>query len=130
MPGADHVAGSYDNSFLIADSAEAWGQFTSNLPLLVMSGPMLTECLVVTGWVALDPTDVSNGCMQLWPGSHHQGIVPHHLPVPASPAAHIHYSVKDPPPAGEAVAVPMQPGDALIFNVSCGEFAQAICRCL
>lgn len=24
VPGADHAAGSYDNSFLIADSAEAW----------------------------------------------------------------------------------------------------------
>lgn len=27
--------------------------------------------------------------------------------------------MRDPPPAGEAVAVPMMPGDALIFNVSC-----------
>ena len=68
---------------------------------------------------AADPTDVSNGCMQLWPGSQHAGIVPHHLPVRPSAAAHIYYSVRDAPPPAEAVAVPMQPGDALIFNVSC-----------
>ena len=68
---------------------------------------------------AADPTDVSNGCMQLWPGSQYAGIVPHHLPVRPSPAAHIYYSVRDAPPPAEAVAVPMQPGDALIFNVSC-----------
>ena len=57
--------------------------------------------------------------MQLWPGSQHAGIVPHHLPVRPSAAAHIYYSVRDAPPPAEAVAVPMQPGDALIFNVSC-----------
>ena len=59
------------------------------------------------------------GCMQLWPKSHQLGIVPHELPVKSSPAAHIYYSVRDAPPAEEIVAVPMEPGDALIFNVSC-----------
>eukprot|EP01052_Picozoa_sp_SAG31_P014771 SAG31_NODE_929_length_10926_cov_8.162834_7_plen_134_part_00 len=79
----------------------------------------LTPNTVCGWWVALDPTTVDNGCMQLWARSQHHGLVPHHLPVPASPAAHIYYSVKDPPPPGEVVAIPMQPGDAMVFDVSC-----------
>eukprot|EP01043_Picozoa_sp_COSAG02_P059103 COSAG02_NODE_7469_length_2998_cov_4.744740_2_plen_411_part_00 len=79
----------------------------------------LTPNAVLGWWVALDPTDVDNGCMQLWPHSHQRGIVAHHLPVRSSPAAHIYYSVRDPPPSDEVVAVPMMPGDALIFDVSC-----------
>eukprot|EP01049_Picozoa_sp_SAG25_P007030 SAG25_NODE_555_length_6955_cov_15.736289_6_plen_218_part_00 len=78
----------------------------------------LTPDSVCGWWIALDPTDLSNGCMQLWPGSHKNGLVPHHLPVPDSPAAHMYYSVRDAPPPAEVVAVPMQPGDALCFNVS------------
>ena len=79
----------------------------------------LTPNAVLGWWVALDQADVDNGCMQLWPNSHQRGIVAHALPVRPSPAAHIYYSVRDPPPSGEVVAVPMTPGDALIFNVSC-----------
>ena len=79
----------------------------------------LTPNAVLGWWVALDPAEVERGCMQLWPQSHQLGVVAHDLPVRPSPAAHIHYSVRDPPPADEAVAVPMMPGDALIFNVSC-----------
>eukprot|EP01043_Picozoa_sp_COSAG02_P003101 COSAG02_NODE_74_length_41878_cov_9.737954_12_plen_439_part_00 len=79
----------------------------------------LTPNTVLGWWVALDAADVGNGCMQLWPKSHQRGIVTHDLPVRSSPAAHIYYSVRDPPPPDEAVAVPMTPGDALIFNVSC-----------
>jgi len=79
----------------------------------------LTPDSVLGWWVALDDTDVENGCMQMWPGSHRRGVVPHHLPVPPSPAAHIYYSAATVPPTTEAVAVPMKAGDALIFNVSC-----------
>jgi ectoine hydroxylase-related dioxygenase (phytanoyl-CoA dioxygenase family) len=56
--------------------------------------------------------------MHFWPGSQHQGIRKHGLPLPPSATAHIYYSVLEEPPAQEVVAVPLQPGDALLFDVS------------
>jgi len=65
---------------------------------------------VVAGvWIALDPVGLDNGCMMLLPGSHHKG-------------PHVHFRRRDwqicdtDVPRNAAVAVPMQPGDALIFH--------------
>ncbi|GAB5537628.1 MAG: hypothetical protein Rubg2KO_38770 [Rubricoccaceae bacterium] len=65
---------------------------------------------VVAGvWIALDPVGPENGCMRMLPGSHHQG-------------PHVHVRRRDwqicdtDVPRNAAVAVPMQPGDALLFH--------------
>eukprot|EP00051_Salpingoeca_urceolata_P033757 m.22140 g.22140 ORF g.22140 m.22140 type:complete len:428 (+) comp6699_c0_seq1:42-1325(+) len=84
-----------------------------------LSHVALGASCVLGWWIALDAADEDNGCMHFWPGSQKQGVVEHSLPVPASPAAHIHYSVSQCPPPEETVAVPLQPGDALFFDVAC-----------
>jgi ectoine hydroxylase-related dioxygenase (phytanoyl-CoA dioxygenase family) len=33
--------------------------------------------LAVTVWIALDDSDVENGCMRVIPGTHHSGLLPH-----------------------------------------------------
>eukprot|EP00037_Helgoeca_nana_P014660 m.136930 g.136930 ORF g.136930 m.136930 type:complete len:335 (+) comp22654_c0_seq5:140-1144(+) len=73
---------------------------------------------VLGWWIALDRADQGNGCMIFAPGSHKTGIVHHALPVPASSTAHIHYSVRDCPPPETTIAVEMEPGDALFFDVA------------
>lgn len=84
-----------------------------------LSHPKLGASCVMGWWVALDPTDAENGCMHFHPGSQRRGIVHHGLPVPPSPTAHIHYSVLDIPRPEETVYVPLEPGDALLFDVAC-----------
>ena len=60
-------------------------------------------------WLAFDPVDVDNGCMMMQPGSHRQG-------------PHVHFRRRDwqicdaDVARDAAVAIPMQPGDALIFH--------------
>ena len=60
-------------------------------------------------WIALDPVGLDNGCMMLLPGSHQLG-------------PHVHFRRRDwqicdtDVPRKAAVAVPMEPGDALIFH--------------
>jgi phytanoyl-CoA hydroxylase len=68
--------------------------------------------LIVGVWIALDPAQRKNGCMEVVPGSHLGGAVPH-----------VHENdfnrcriVEKHQRAGERVALEMQPGDALIFN--------------
>ncbi len=65
---------------------------------------------VVAGvWLAFDPVDVDNGCMMMQPGSHRQG-------------PHVHFRRRDwqicdaEVARDAAVAIPMEPGDALIFH--------------
>jgi phytanoyl-CoA hydroxylase len=73
----------------------------------------LTDPALIAGvWIALDPALSRNGCMELVPGSHLGGGVPH-----------IHENdfnrcriQPDRVRAGERVAIEMQPGDALIFH--------------
>lgn len=64
---------------------------------------------VVGVWIALDPVGLANGCMRMLPGSQHAG-----------PHAHVRrrdWQICDTDvPAGAAVAVPMEPGDALLFH--------------
>ncbi len=60
-------------------------------------------------WLALDPATVDNGCMQIIPGSHLAGPVPHHhardCQIPDSRVA-----------VERAQVVPLAPGGALIFS--------------
>ena len=72
-------------------------------------------------WIAIDPTDAGNGCMHVVPGSHRGGLQPHGkgaLPdVPGLNLGGIYYSAVTPPTRpSDVVAVPMAPGDALLFH--------------
>lgn len=63
-------------------------------------------------WIALDPATTENGCMELVPGSHLGGPVPH------VPHEDINLCTIDPRfvRADRRVAIPLEPGDALVFH--------------
>ena len=67
------------------------------------------DCPVVGAWISLDQADEENGCMQVIPGSHKKGAVPH-------------YMLKDwqlcdrDVPEGETVNIPLNPGDCLLWD--------------
>jgi phytanoyl-CoA hydroxylase len=63
-------------------------------------------------WIALDPATRENGCMEVIPGSHLRGPAPH------VPAEDINLCTIRPDLVrlDERVALPMDPGDALIFH--------------
>ena len=64
---------------------------------------------VVGVWIALDATDIDNGCMHLVDGSHRDGGVVHF--------SRRDFQICDTELAGHQVtAVPLQPGDALVFD--------------
>lgn len=64
---------------------------------------------IVGFWVACDDATVENGCMHVIPGSHTQGIVEHS-------GFKNDYGVLGTPSFEEAVAVPLEAGDALMFH--------------
>lgn len=65
--------------------------------------------VVVGAWIALDEATVDNGCMQVIPGSHREGPVVHFQ--------RRDWQICDTDVARERiVAVPMQPGDCLLFQ--------------
>jgi len=68
--------------------------------------------LVFGVWIALDPVDAENGCMQVIPGSPRRGPVPH------IPDADINLCTIRPDHVELAarVELPMDPGDVLIFH--------------
>jgi len=63
-------------------------------------------------WIALDPATRENGCMEVIPGSHRAGPVPHipqeDINLCTIRPDHLH--------ADRRVAVPLDPGDALVFH--------------
>ncbi|HEX5326616.1 MAG TPA: phytanoyl-CoA dioxygenase family protein [Acetobacteraceae bacterium] len=63
-------------------------------------------------WIALDPATTENGCMAVIPGSHLVGPVPHvpHADINLCTirADHVH--------PDRRIAVPLDPGDALVFH--------------
>jgi len=63
-------------------------------------------------WIALDPATRENGCMEVIPGSHLRGPAPH------VPAEDINLCTIRPDLVrlDERVALPMDPGDVLIFH--------------
>jgi phytanoyl-CoA hydroxylase len=68
--------------------------------------------LIVGVRIALDPATRENGCMELIRGSHLRGPVPH------IPAADVNVCTIGPDHLrlADRVAVPMEPGDALLFH--------------
>jgi phytanoyl-CoA hydroxylase len=68
--------------------------------------------LIVGVWIALDPAQRRNGCMEVVPGSHLGGAVPHVHEDDFNRCRILEKHQR----AGERVALEMQPGDALIFN--------------
>ena len=69
----------------------------------------------MAAWMALEPADEENGCLQVVPGSHQ-------LPLLCTQQADTTLSFTDvgvPVPVGlEAVSIPMEPGDVIFFNGS------------
>ena len=63
-------------------------------------------------WIALDPATRENGCMEVIPGSHLRGPAPH------VPAKDINLCTIRPDLVRlqDRVALPMEPGDVLIFH--------------
>jgi len=68
--------------------------------------------LIVGTWIALDPALRSNGCMEVIPGSHHWGPVPHEHAHDLN-LCNILADRTDP---ARRVAIEMAPGDVLIFS--------------
>ncbi len=68
--------------------------------------------LMVGVWIALDPATPENGCMEVIPGSHLRGPAPH------VPAEDINLCTIRPDLVrlADRVALPMDPGDVLIFH--------------
>ena len=68
--------------------------------------------LVFGVWIALDPVDAGNGCMEVVPRSHRDGAVPH------VPHADINLCTIQPALVRRAARVPiaLAPGDALVFH--------------
>ena len=60
-------------------------------------------------WVACDPADEENGCMHIVPCSHRGGLRPHG-------GTGDEYGLSQPPLEEDILAVPLQPGDALVFH--------------
>ena len=68
--------------------------------------------LIVGVWIALDPASKRNGCMELVPGSHRGGGVPHVHENDFNRCQIVEsYLDRD-----ARIAIEMQPGDALIFH--------------
>lgn len=93
---------------------KAWHQDTPYFPIAPV-----TETVGL--WIALDRATLENGCMQVVPGSHRQGPVPHiqgetgwRLDDAASARAQ-----------AAAVAVPVEPGSALLFDANLLHFTDA-----
>ena len=68
-----------------------------------------TPCDLFGFWIACDRATVENGCMHLVPGSHLQGIVVH-------AGAGDEFGIVETPSPDSVVAIPLDPGDALIFH--------------
>jgi len=64
----------------------------------------------VSCWMPFDPATLENGCMTAIPGSHVRGPVPHVSVTDDYVVPQEQYRSED------VVAVPMQPGDGLIFH--------------
>jgi phytanoyl-CoA hydroxylase len=83
-------------------SEKPWHQDTAYFDWTPLGG-------IVGVWIALDPATVENGCMQVIPGSHHDGPTPHF---------HVRDCQMDDRGVAvdRAVVVPLKPGGALFFS--------------
>lgn len=73
---------------------------------------------VVGFWIAGDQATVENGCMHIVPGSHRHGIVEHSGEGDA-------FGIVNVPGDEEVVAIPLRPGDALVFHGEIQHFTPA-----
>ncbi len=60
-------------------------------------------------WIACDQATTENGCMHVIPGSHTRGIIEHG-------GTDDEYGLVDPPASEDAVPIPLNSGDALVFH--------------
>jgi hypothetical protein len=94
--------------------AKAWHQDTPYFPISPVTA-------TVGLWIALDRATVENGCMQVVPGSHRQGPVPHvqgetGWMLDAAAAARAQAA---------AVPLPVEAGSALLFDANLLHFTDA-----
>lgn len=68
--------------------------------------------LIVGVWIALDPALPMNGCMEVVPGTHLEGGVPHVHENDFNRCRIVPGKVR----VAERVAISLQPGDALVFH--------------
>ncbi len=68
--------------------------------------------LIITAWVPLVPVDAGNGCMQVIPGSHREGAVPHVDANDAGKFLRVDTRVDE----SRAVTLAMEPGDVLLMH--------------
>ncbi|MFN7740990.1 MAG: phytanoyl-CoA dioxygenase family protein [Cyanobacteriota bacterium] len=66
----------------------------------------------ISVWVALDSAQPVNGCLELYPGSHLSGLISHALDSPDA----WHPSVDQTPFPIMAKALPLTPGDAIVWH--------------
>jgi phytanoyl-CoA hydroxylase len=67
-------------------------------------------------WMPLVPVNQENGCMQFLPGTHTNGMAPHH-PQPPYNYLEIDRAVLDPAlQSGDVVDITLDPGDVVLFN--------------
>lgn len=116
--------GTLVNAFLwakppVVGSAKPWHQDMAFAPPGFGTG----EHGIVTIWVALEPATPRNGCLEFIPGSHLVGLLPHtgdreRLPgeAPLRAAVEPHVADEHLPRTAEPVAVPLEPGSAVMFD--------------
>jgi phytanoyl-CoA hydroxylase len=76
--------------------------------------------LIVGVWIALDAASKRNGCMELVPGSHLGGGVPHEHEDDFNRCRIVEAHID----RGRRIAVEMEPGDALIFHSMLHHFTE------
>ncbi|WP_330242559.1 phytanoyl-CoA dioxygenase family protein [Streptomyces sp. NBC_00525] len=121
---AGGVPGELVNAFLwakppVVGSAKPWHQDMAFAP----PGFDTREHGIVTIWIALEPATTRNGCLEFVPGSHTLGLFPHsgdreRLPgeAPLAKAVEPHIADAHLVRAAEPVAVPLEPGSAVMFD--------------
>jgi len=98
------------------DPGQGWHQDESYIPTRDRS--------LVGNWIPLDNTDVENGCLWVWPGSHRRGVIYPHRPLTAAerfhPDGHPLHEGEMADGHGfderDAVPVKMSAGDILFFH--------------
>jgi hypothetical protein len=76
-------------------------------------GQVSEDSLIPTAWIPLVPVDATNGCLQVVPGSHRNGIAGHRTEDREGGFLEVDPSLTD---AADVVTCPMNVGDALLFH--------------
>ncbi|MEV6835732.1 phytanoyl-CoA dioxygenase family protein [Streptomyces sp. NPDC051133] len=118
------TAGTLVNSFLwakpaVVGSAKPWHQDMAFAP----PGFDPEEHAILTVWIALEPATERNGCLEFLPGSHLHGLFPHSGDKEREPGQPALTDAVEPhvadallPRGRDAVAVPLAPGSAVMFD--------------